>query len=155
MSKYWIIGIIIFTIEVYNQKGTVTIIAIIVAIGLYNYFEEKPFKIENFQSDENYLNTKAENYLNDRYVGQDINLVLKDFEASGLKCTESKMTKYDLLGTKSYKKEGGKRYEKRFGCKYTTNTISLHPFYNYGVGVLINGNVVVDIIVTRKFIIGK
>jgi hypothetical protein len=48
MSKYWIIGIIIFTIGVYNQKGTATIIAIIVAIGLYNYFEEKPFKIENF-----------------------------------------------------------------------------------------------------------
>jgi len=142
MSKYWIIGIIIFTIGVYNQKGTATMIAIIVAIGLYNYLEEKPFKIENFQSDGNYLN--------DRYVGKDINLVLKDFEVAGLKCHASELTKYDLLVVDREKNR------KRFKCRYTTNTISLHPFYNYSVSVGVDvDNKVSGIGLLKKFIIGK
>ena len=150
MSKYWIIGIIIFTIGVYNQKGTATIIAIIVVIGLYNHFEQKPFKIENFQSDENYLNTKAENYLNDRYVGQDINLVLKDFEASGLKCSVYELTKYDLLVADREK------HTKQFVCRYTTNTISLQPFYNYSVSVGADADDKVSSIgLLKKFIISK
>ncbi|WHA05663.1 hypothetical protein N3Z17_07430 (plasmid) [Candidatus Bandiella numerosa] len=142
MSKYWIIGIIIFTIGVYNQKGTATIMAIIVAIGLYNYFGEKPFKIENFQSDENYLN--------DRYVGQDINLVLKDFEASGFKCSVYELTKYDLLVADREK------HTKQFVCRYTTNTISLQPFYNYSVSVGADADDKVSSIgLLKKFIIGK
>lgn len=146
MSKYWIIGIIIFTIGVYNQKGTATMMAIIVAIGLYNYFEEKPFKLENFQSDENYLN--------DRYVGQDINLVLKDFEASGLKCSEYKLIKYDLLVLN--REKNTKKFTKEFVCEYTSNTISPQPFYNYtaSIGVDVDDKVS-GIGLLRKFIIGK
>jgi len=128
--------------------------AIIVAIGLYNYFEEKPFKLENFQSDENYLNTKAENYLNDRYVDQDINLVLKDFEASGLKCSVYELTKYDLLVLN--REKNTKKFAKEFVCRYTTNTISLQPFYNYSVSVGVDvDNKVSGIGLLKKFIIGK
>ena len=150
MSIYWPLGMIVYMIGVHNDKGAMTLVGIILVIGLYNYFESKPFKLESFQSDEELRNTKAEKYLDNRYLGQDINLVLKDFEASGLECGKIEAYESDEVAP------DGKKAAKGFGCKYTTDTISLQPFYDYYVGAWADSNdKTLGVRVQRKYIIGK
>ena len=150
MSIYWSLGMIVYMIGVHNDKGSMTVVGIILVIGLYNHFESKPFKLESFVSYENYRNTKAKNYLNNRYLGQDINLVLKDFEASGLECGKIEAYESDEVAP------DGKKAAKGFGCKYTTNTISLQPFYDYYMGAWADSNdKILGVGLKRKFIIGK
>jgi hypothetical protein len=150
MSIYWPLGMIVYMIGVHNDKGAMTLAGIILVIGLYNYFESKPFKLESFQSDEELRNTKAEKYLNNRYLGQDINLVFKDFEASGLECGKIEAYESDEVAP------DGKKAAKGFGCKYTTNTISLQPFYDYYMGAWADSNdETLGVRVQRKYIIGK
>lgn len=150
MSIYWSLGLIVFTAGLYNGKGAMTAAGIILAIGLYNYFESKPFKLESFVSYENYKNTKAKNYLNNRYLGLDINLVLKDFEASGLECSKIEVYENDEVVV------NGKKAVKGIRCEYITNTISLQPFYDYLIGAWADSNdKTLGVGLKRKTIIGK
>ena len=150
ISIYWSLGMIVYMVGVHNDKGAIALVGVILVIGLYNYFENKPFKFESFVSYENYRNTKAEKYLNNRYLGQDINLVLKDFEASGLECSKIQATEYDE------KAIDGRKPVKEIRCEYITNTISIHPFYRYLIGACADSNdKTLGVGLKRKFIIGK
>jgi len=150
MSIYWPLSMIVYMVGVHNDKGSMTVVGIILVIGLYNYFESKPFKLESFVSYENYRNTKAKNYLNNRYLGQDINLVLKDFKASGLECSKIEAYENDEVVV------DGKKAVKGIRCEYITNTISLQPFYDYLIGAWADNNdKTLGVGLQRKTIIGK
>lgn len=101
----------------------VLVLIIFTSVLLYNIFEGKPFKFENFKTAK-----EAKAYLDEHYpLGSNINIILKDISLAGAECIE-RAEKIPLREI-SIKIDG--EYEKVYICEYWNNFISLDPFSIY------------------------
>lgn len=101
----------------------IIILVTFVSVLLFNIFESKPFKFENFKNAEG-----AKAYMDKHYpLGEDISKILKDVSLAGATCIErpEKIAKHRI----SIHIEG--EYKKIYECSYSNNFISLDPFSGY------------------------
>lgn len=93
------------------------------SVLMFNIFEDKPFKFENFKTGE-----EAKAYLDEHYpLGTEINIILKDLSLAGAQCMEraEKIPKHQI----SIQIDGD--YEKVYICEYWNSFISIDPFSMY------------------------
>ena len=114
-----------------------------VAVLLYNVFEQKPFKFENFKTVD-----EAKAYLDEHYpLGTDIDIILKDISLAGADCMQrpEKIPMHEI----SIKIDG--EYEKVYVCEYWNNFISLDPFSIYTLLLYADENQnLVDVFVKKE-----
>ena len=118
----------------------------LVAVLLYNIFEQKPFKFENFKTAE-----EAKAYLDEHYLGKNINKIWDDISFVGAKCMErpEKIPKHEM----GIKLDG--EYEKVYECQYSNNFISLHPLTSYYFSLFVDNNsILVGVFIKKESKIG-
>jgi len=108
----------------------ILVLSILVIVGatfLFNFFQQKPFKFENFETNE-----EAQIYFNEHYpVGSDVHLLLDDLKKSGCECSGGNKGEIE----RSHWPKRDFEYHGRYGCDYYNNFISKDPCQRYSIGI--------------------
>jgi len=104
----------------------ILVLSILVSVGatfLFNSFQQKPFKFENFETNE-----EAQIYFNKHYpVGSDVHVLLNNLKKSGCECSGGNKGEIE----RSHWPKEDFEYHGRYGCNYYNDFISRDPCQRY------------------------
>ena len=122
------------------------IIGIMMACGMYNILQEKPFKFEHFKS-----RKEGQEYIIDHYpVGSDVNALFTDLKKVGATYFKRK----EKIPPNQMGKQRDLEYDRVYIAKYSNNWISSDPmgWYDLFIFVDLNNTILhIDVLKWSKF----